>query len=544
MSIKEHFQSRWGSEGILLEADWCLAPSTRVLTTDFIWKACKDINKGDTLICFEESVRTHDGRKFEIGIVEKTKVLKKDCLRLITTEGELICSKDHLWMSSKKGCCPTDWIKAQDLKVGYKLCKVSEVWETEYNWETGWMAGMLDGEGYVAKKNGSLGIGQSKKYLKNLNLLSRVIAIFNKDLINCELSYAITSTEVVQVVPKGLRQSWQVVGKYQPVRLKQKLIEQIQGSSIRSKRNRKVEILSIEDIGEQDVIGIQTDKKTFLAEGLLSHNCGLEIAGWAFLTQDPKLLELLNSGRDMHRYVGSMVLGKPEEEITDAERKKLKQPNFTLIYGGTDYNLVTKDGLEPDFAKQVYDTFWALFPVARSWSDELMKTLDRNAFYTAEYSREGKKELWSFYQGVTGRKFYFRAYEQKISAFCAQNRIYTPRGFKYSEGMNYQVQSFSTADLHMLALGNLFRKAIHHRDKFLLINTVHDSVLCDIKLQYLDESVIIIQQAMEDVKTIFKDRFDLELNVPMTVECKVGSSWADLTKYEVPRCPEEISAMK
>jgi len=273
----------------------------------------------------------------------------------------------------------------------------------------------------------------------------------------------------------------------------------------------------------------------FGSEGVLAEFdwASLEIAGWAFLTQDPKLLELLNSGKDMHRYVGSMVLGKPESEITDAERKRLKQPNFTLIYGGTDYNLVNKDGLEEDFAKQVYDTFWALFPVARKWSDDQMKRVDNNAYYTTEFNKEGRKELWGWYQGITGRKFYFKAYESKISSFCAENRIYSPRGFKYSEVMNYQVQSFCTADIHMIALGNLFREAMKHRDKFLLINTVHDSVLCDIKLANLEESVIIIKTAMEDVKKILQEKFNIIVNVPFVMEPKVGPSWANMNKYEL-----------
>jgi hypothetical protein len=314
------------------------------------------------------------------------------------------------------------------------------------------------------------------------------------------------------------------------------------------------------------------------SEGVLAEFdwTGLEIAGWAFLTQDPKLLELLNSGRDMHRYVGSMVLGKPESEITDAERKHLKQPNFTLIYGGTDYNLVTKDGLDPDFAKQVYDTFWALFPTARAWSDGLMKEVDRNAFYTTEFNKEGRKELWGWYQGITGRKFYFKAYESKISSFCAENRIYSPRGFKYSEVMNYQCQSFCTADIHMIALGNLFREAIKHRDlpcdrckgtgrkdefllsnppkavncdycqgsgkysKFLLINTVHDSVLCDIKVDFLDQSVIMIKQSMEEVKDILKNKFNIILNVPLSVEGKMGKSWAELSKIDLININNEV----
>lgn len=264
-------------------------------------------------------------------------------------------------------------------------------------------------------------------------------------------------------------------------------------------------------------------------------NCdwkSLEICGWAYLTQDPVLLDLLATGKDMHREVGGMVLGCKPEEVTKEQRSALKPANFTLIYGGTDWNLVQKDGLDPEFAKKVYDGFWTLFKRAREWSDEQMLILDKNAEYTTKFSKDGRRELWSWYQGPTGRKFWFKAYEDKISAFCAQNRIYTARGFKYSEGMNYLTQSLCTADIHMFALGILFREAIKHRDKFLLINTVHDSVMLDCRLTYLDECVKLVKERMESVVGLMKEKFNLDLNVKFEIECEYGPSWGEMREYE------------
>lgn len=253
----------------------------------------------------------------------------------------------------------------------------------------------------------------------------------------------------------------------------------------------------------------------------------LEIVGWAFLSKDPMLYKMIREGRDMHRMVGSLVLNKPSEEISDAERKALKPANFEFIYGGTGYNQI-RNGADQEFIESAYEAFWTLFPVARQWGDNLMKLLDINAYSIKEYSPKGAQIMESWYQGVTGRKFFFKNYPDKISSFCAEKRLYTPKGFKYSEGMNYQVQSFCTADIHMIALGILFREAQYHRDKFLLINTVHDSVLVDCRKKYIDFACNLIKNSLESVVDRLKEKFNIVFDLPLKVEVEIGPSWGEV----------------
>lgn len=254
----------------------------------------------------------------------------------------------------------------------------------------------------------------------------------------------------------------------------------------------------------------------------------LEIVAWALHTQDPVLLELLNSGQDMHKFLGGRVLGCKPEEVTKEQRQHLKPANFTLIYSGTDWNLVQKDGLEEAFAKKVYDTFWDTFKVSRKWADDLMKELD-----DASYSIDDSGNRESYYTGLTGRRWYFKNYPSKISSFCAENRIYTPMGFKYSEGMNHKIQGFATADLHLIALGHLWRKSLPYRDKLLLINTVHDSIIFDIRTKYLQKACIFIRNELYYVKEIMKQRFNINFNVPLELDFKVGKSWGEMKELEL-----------
>lgn len=254
----------------------------------------------------------------------------------------------------------------------------------------------------------------------------------------------------------------------------------------------------------------------------------LEVIAWVIHTRDPVLEGLLNSSIDIHKFLGGRVLNKPAEEVTTEERQLLKPGNFNLIYGGTDWNLVQQYGIPEDLAKKAYEVFWDTFKVSRKWSDDLMGELDETSYAVDD---SGNRE--SYYTGLTGRRWYFKNYPSKISSFCAENRIYTPMGFKYSEGMNYKIQGFATADLHLISLGHLWRKSIKHRDKYLMVNTVHDSIVFDVRKKYLQKACIYIRNELYSVQKILKDRFSIDMNVPIAVDFKVGKSWGEMEEYSI-----------
>lgn len=254
----------------------------------------------------------------------------------------------------------------------------------------------------------------------------------------------------------------------------------------------------------------------------------LEIVAWVTHTRDTVLEDFLNSGINIHKFLGGRVLNKTMDEVTEDERQLLKPGNFNLIYGGTYWNLVQQYGIPEALAKKAYDVFWDTFKISRQWSDAIMKELDDVSYAVDDC---GNRE--SYYTGLTGRRWYFNNYPDKISSFCAENRIYTPCGFKYSEGMNYKIQGFATADLHLIAMGALWRKLLPHRDKILMVNTVHDSIVFDCKRIYLKKACLFIRDSLYSIKQKMKDRFNIEINVPLTVEFKIGSSWGELEKLEL-----------
>lgn len=68
---------------------------------------------------------------------------------------------------------------------------------------------------------------------------------------------------------------------------------------------------------------------------------GFELRILAWRASDGVMIELFNTGGDMHKKTASEMTGKPPEEITKKERTDAKPANFGIAYGGTEHSLQT-----------------------------------------------------------------------------------------------------------------------------------------------------------------------------------------------------------
>lgn len=255
----------------------------------------------------------------------------------------------------------------------------------------------------------------------------------------------------------------------------------------------------------------------------------LELIGWAFLTKDPQLYKLIRANQDVHRYVGAMKLGCKPEDIDDKTRKLLKASNFLLVYGGSSWELTRTHGMSQDDAEALYETFWNLFPTAKLWQDNVCKTVEASKYLIDEYTPLGIQKHEGVYKSITGRKYYFKTYDNTEY----QRKQGKLTKFKRPEMVNYPVQGFCTADIHMMALGKLWRNSLDKRDRYLLINTVHDDVWLDVRRKYLEETCIYVKNMLESVILLLKETFNIDFDLPLKTECEVGNSFAEMKKYGV-----------
>ncbi len=255
----------------------------------------------------------------------------------------------------------------------------------------------------------------------------------------------------------------------------------------------------------------------------------LELIGWAFLTKDPVLRKLILSGEDVHRYVGGMVLNCNPDDIDNATRKALKARNFLLVYGGSSWELIRTHGMSEKDATRLYDTFWDLFPTAKLWQDNVCKSVEASKKRIDDVTPLGYPRDEGHYKSISGRTYYFKTYDNTDY----QRKKGNMSRFKRPEMVNYPCQGFCTADIHLMALGQLWRKSLDKRDSFLLVNTIHDDVWFDIKKKDLESSCLFIKHTLESVVQLLKEKFDIEFDLPLKVECEIGTDFSNMDEYEI-----------
>jgi len=62
----------------------------------------------------------------------------------------------------------------------------------------------------------------------------------------------------------------------------------------------------------------------------------------------------------------------------------------------------------------------------------------------------------------------------------------------------------------------------------MLVNSVHDSVVLDIHPAEVDKVLNIIRQVNKNLKIIIESHYDIDVNVPMLLESKIGDNWLDV----------------
>ena len=90
------------------------------------------------------------------------------------------------------------------------------------------------------------------------------------------------------------------------------------------------------------------------------------------------------------------------------------------------------------------------------------------------------------------------------------------------------MQGFATADIVPIACINAYNLMEENKVKSLLINTVHDSIVADI---YPGEDKImadLLDLATLNVIGSLKIYYDLDFNVPLDTETKIGYNWLDM----------------
>lgn len=275
----------------------CVAPRTQILRGDLTWACADRIKVGEKLVGFDEQNMgtarlgcraPTKYRRLALATVTGIRTLRKPCYRLKFDDGtEVVASANHLWLggSHKSGGRGWRWIQTRNMVCNRKtqrswVLKVADVTYREESHEAGWLGGLFDGEGHLHAGPGLRVVVSQNEGL----ILERATDILRQFGYSGDPGGK-RRCKTIQV-NGGIASTLSLLMRIRPERLIRKLSTRLQHLSLYGRKHRAVGLVSKEFLGEQTVVAIETDCKTFIAEGLASHNCYLANF-WRALQADP-----------------------------------------------------------------------------------------------------------------------------------------------------------------------------------------------------------------------------------------------------------------
>ena len=242
----------------------------------------------------------------------------------------------------------------------------------------------------------------------------------------------------------------------------------------------------------------------------------LEVAILAHVTTDLQLIDDISKGRDIHSELfNQMYMRFPSKE----ERKWFKRLTFGLIYGAGAKTLAENAGCNVDVAKEFIRTFYNRYPGVQLWNINI----ERRSREESKYLDGETIKTWKL-KTETGRLYVFKEYLSKFSS--TKTHTFSPTELK-----NYPIQGLATGDIVPMMLGILFRKLVGRED-VKLVNTVHDSILLDVKDSVLSTVIKEVKQTLNNTHKYFEATFGKPLALKLTAGVQVGKNWFDMEEIK------------
>jgi DNA polymerase I-like protein with 3'-5' exonuclease and polymerase domains len=214
----------------------------------------------------------------------------------------------------------------------------------------------------------------------------------------------------------------------------------------------------------------------------------LEFRTAAFLAQDEKAMEEINTGFDVHSYTAQV--------ITDAGQKTSRQDakahTFAPLFGATGYG---RSKAEAAYYKHFVEKYEGIAAWHKKLGDEAMRFMKIT--------------------NRSGRQYAFPSVRRRDNGM--------PSHFTMIK--NYPVQGFATGDVVPVVLNELHEllQPLHS----CVVNSVHDSMVVDVHPDEEQQVLDIIELLNKNINDLVEKTYNVTMNVPLLLEAKIGPNWLD-----------------
>ena len=214
----------------------------------------------------------------------------------------------------------------------------------------------------------------------------------------------------------------------------------------------------------------------------------LEFRTAAYLSQDEVAMKEIENGFDVHSYTAKVIT----EGGQKISRQEAKAHTFAPLYGATGFGRTKAEAT-------YYEQFTEKYRGIGLWHTRLAK----------EAVTTGKIKTPS------GREF----------SFPNVRRLGNGKVSYFTQIKNYPVQSFATADIVPLVLVKISERLENMQS--CIVNSVHDSIVIDVHPDEKDAVLKIMRDINKNLKNIVDNHFNIDFNVPLLLESKIGNNWLD-----------------
>ena len=214
----------------------------------------------------------------------------------------------------------------------------------------------------------------------------------------------------------------------------------------------------------------------------------LEFRTAAFLAQDETAMKEIDTGFDVHSYTAQVIT----EAGQKTSRQDAKAHTFAPLFGATGYG---RSKAEAAYYKLFVYKYKGIAAWHKKLGDEALR--------------------FNKITNVSGRQYAFPNVRRRDNGM--------PSHFTMIK--NYPVQGFATGDIVPIVLNELHELLQPYNS--VVVNSVHDSMVVDIHPDEEQQVIDIIELLNNDINALVKKTYNVEMNVPLLLEAKIGSNWLD-----------------
>jgi DNA polymerase-1 len=216
----------------------------------------------------------------------------------------------------------------------------------------------------------------------------------------------------------------------------------------------------------------------------------IEMRIMAHLSRDDALIEAFQSGYDFHSATAARVFGVAEDEVSPAQRAKIKAMNYGLAYGLSAYGLSAQLRISTEEAKELMEEYFTRFGGVR---DYLRQVVD-----------QARKDGYT--SSILGR----RRYLPDLTSDNRQRREMAER-----MALNAPIQG-SAADIIKVAMLGVHQALRDEGLRSRMLLQVHDELVLEVAAEEKDAVTELVRREMGAA---------FELDVPLEVSVGFGRSW-------------------